>query len=156
MDSASSGLIAPDLTERLARFAPEVREVVATMHGEIWRALDAELLEICRLRLATLQGDDLEAARPAPRAALAQEKVAAVRDWPASPLFSERERACLAFTEQFAGDVVGIVQGDVDALLAHFSPAEAQAFVSALLVLDQHQRLALGLRTVLAPGEEPA
>ena len=153
-DAAQPGLVAPDLEERLARFAPEVHEVITTLHGELWQALDAEVLELCRLRIAGLQGDDREAARAAPGAAVAPEKAAAIGDWPDSPLFSERERACLAFTEQFVGDVAGVAQPDIDALLAHFSPGEVQAFVSALLALDQHQRLALGLRTVLAPEEE--
>ena len=153
---APSSLIAPDLEERLARFAPEVREVVAGMHEALWRELDAELLELCRLRIATLQGDAAELARPAPAAALPPEKAAAVREWPSSPLFDARERACLAFTEQFVADVAGVTQADADALLEHLSPAGVRAFVSALLALDQHQRLALGLRTVLAPEGEPA
>ncbi len=146
--------LASDLEERLARFAPEVRDVITNLHSELWQALDPEVLELCRLRIASLQGDDREAARPAPGAPVAPEKAAAIGDWPDSPLFSERERACLAFTEQFVGDVAGVTQGDIDALLEHFSPGEVQAFTSALLALDQHQRLALGLRTVLAPREE--
>ena len=149
-----AGLLAPDLDERLARFAPEVHDVITDLHGELWKALDPEVLELCRLRIASLQGDDREAARPAPAAPVSPEKAAAIADWPDSPLFSDRERACLAFAEQFVGDVAGISQGDVDALLAHFTPGEVQALVSALLALDQHQRLALGLRTVLAPREE--
>ena len=153
-DSGDASLLAPDLDERLARFAPEVHEVINGLHGELWQALDPEILELCRLRIASLQGDDGEAARPAPNAPVSAEKAAAIGDWPDSPRFSERERACLAFAEQFVGDVAGTTQDDIDALLAHFSPGEVQAFVSALLALDQHQRLALGLRTVLAPQEE--
>ena len=153
-DTGDASLLAPDLEERLARFAPEVRDVISTLHGELWQALDPEVLELCRLRIASLQGDEREAARAAPGATVDPDKAAAIGDWPDSPLFDERERACLAFTEQFVGDVAGVSQGDIDALLAHFSPGEVQAFVSALLALDQHQRLALGLRTVLAPEEE--
>ena len=153
-DSGDASLLAPDLDERLARFAPEVHEVITTLHGELWQALDPEILELCRLRIAGLQGDGRESARPAPNTPVSVEKAAAIGDWPDSLLFSDRERACLAFTEQFVGDVAGTTQDDVDALLAHFSPGEVQAFVSALLALDQHQRLALGLRTVLAPQEE--
>ncbi len=153
-DAAGAGLLAPDLDERLARFAPEVRDVITTLHEELWQALDPDVLELCRLRIASLQGDERESARPAPATSASADKVAAIAEWPDSPLFSERERACLAFTEQFVGDVAGVTQRDIDALLAHFTPGEVQAFVSALLALDQHQRLALGLRTVLAPGEE--
>ena len=149
-----AGFLAPDLDERLARFAPEVHDVITGLHGELWKALDPEVLELCRLRIAGLQRDDRETARTAPAAPVTPEKAAAIADWPDSPLFSDRERACLAFTEQFVGDVAGVSQGDVDALLAHFTPGEVQAMVSALLALDQHQRLALGLRTVLAPREE--
>ena len=154
--SETAALLAPHLDARLARFAPEVRDVLGALHGELWQALDPAILELCRLRIASLQGDAVEAARPAPRAPVDPRKAAAITRWPDSPLFSERERACLAFTEQFVGDVAGLTQADVDALLAHFPPGETQAFVSALLVLDQHQRLALGLRTVLAPREETA
>ena len=153
-DTGDASLLAPDLDERLARFAPEVHEVINNLHGELWQALDPEVLELCRLRIASLQADEREAARAAPGATVDPDKAAAIGDWPDSPLFSERERACLAFAEQFVGDVAGVSQGDIDALLAHFSPGEVQAFVSALLALDQHQRLALGLRTVLAPEEE--
>ncbi len=154
--SEDAALLAPDLDERLARCAPEVRDVLGALHGELWQAPRPEILELCRLRIASLQGDDGEAARPAPRAPVDPQKAAAIASWPDSPLFSERERACLAFTEQFVGDVAGVTQRDVDALLAHFTPGEVQAFVSALLALEQHQRLALGLRTVLAPMEEPS
>ena len=152
--SGATTPLAPDLAERLARIAPEVHEVITNMHGEVWSALDPELLELCRLRIATLQGDDEELGRSAPGAAVAAEKAGAIASWPDSPLFDERERACLAFTEQFVGDVAGTSQDDVDGLLTHLSPQEVQAFVTALLALDQHQRLALGLRTVLAPEEE--
>ena len=153
-DSPAATPLAPDLAERLARIAPEVHEVITNMHGEVWAALDPELLELCRLRIATLQSDDEEFARPSPGAPVAAEKSVAIGSWSTSPLFSDRERACLAFTEQFVGDVAGTTQEDVDGLLSHLSPQEVQAFVTALLALDQHQRLALGLRTVLAPEEE--
>ncbi|MBH76683.1 MAG: hypothetical protein CL897_00415 [Dehalococcoidia bacterium] len=152
--TGSTGLIAQDLEELLGRLAPEVCDVMGTLHGELWRSFNPEILELCRLRIASLQGDEVEKVRSPSGTAVAPEKVAAIRNWPDSLLFSEPERACLAVTEQFVGDVSSVTQSDIDALLVYFSPGQVQAFVSALLVLDQHQRLALGLRTVLSSKEE--
>ena len=152
----SNILIASDFADRLAPFAPDVSEVIAGLNQAAWAAFDSELLDLCRLRIAVLQGDDFDGGLPAHPIAVNPQKREAVKEWPDSPLFSARERACLAFTEQFVGDVAGITKADTDVVLEYLTPEDFYTFVMALLVIDQHQRLALGLRRMLGPEEETA
>src|SRR5689334_15451766 len=80
--------------------------------------------ELCRLRMAALIGCDLHLAlrwRAAVAAGLTEDKISALRDWPTSDAFSARERACIAFAEQFVIDSASIDDADVDALLVHMS-----------------------------------
>jgi alkylhydroperoxidase family enzyme len=141
----------------MARYAPSVTPALNGFHEEIWSAVDPVLLELARLRIAMLLGDGVEGARRSPAAAAAgldEAKIAELALWPSSPRFSEAERACLALTEQFVGDVSNVTQGDIDAVLAHLSPGQVYAFTAALLALDEHQRLSLAVRRVFDPVEE--
>ena len=155
--AATTAPIAPNVTETLARFAPEVREAIAGFHGKVWATVDPVLLELARLRIAMLLDDRDALARRTPaavEAGLNEAKVAAIASWPDSPLFSERERAAVAFTEQFVGDVSGVTQGDVDALLEHMDASQTYAFVTGLLALDEHQRLSLAIRRLFTTEDQ--
>ncbi|NGP43381.1 carboxymuconolactone decarboxylase family protein, partial [Acinetobacter sp. GC2] len=127
------------------------------LQEEAFAALDPVLLELCRLRIATLLGDTEEQARRAPaalEAGLTEAKVAELPSWPDSPLFDERERACLAFTEMFVGDVSGITDADAAAVLEALGPARFHGFTTSLLAFDQHQRLRLAMLRVLGAPED--
>lgn len=140
------------LSEILAMLAPGVQQPISELHEEVWNTVEPEILELCRLRIAALLGDDGEAQRRAPAArsaSLTEEKIRDLRYWPDSKRFSEAEKACLAFTEQFVGDVRGITKEDADAVLVHLDPEAFYGFVIALLVLDGHQRLMLASNRVL-------
>jgi alkylhydroperoxidase family enzyme len=109
-----------------------------------WAGTDPPMLELCDLRVAALLGDEVGVTGAQPR-----EKVQALEEWPTSPLFSDAERAHLAFTEQFVTAVASVSDADVDALLAHAEPQEVFEFISALYVLEMRRRLDMTTRAVL-------
>ena len=89
---------------------------------------DPVILELCRLRVAMLKRSPADLAlrnEDAMRAGLDETKIAALRDWPWSPLYSPAEWACLALTEQFVMDVGAMTTELVDAVLEHLSPETA-------------------------------
>ena len=120
-------------------------------HHEAALAVEPVLLELARLRIATLFRDTGEMARRnavARAAGLTDDKVAELVRWHRSPLFDEPERACLAFVEQFVIDVSAITAEQVGAVLAHLDPDACFGFVCAVYLLDQDQRLRLMFETL--------
>jgi alkylhydroperoxidase family enzyme len=118
-----------------------------------WDETDPVLLELARLRIATLLGNDAELA---PRTAAAREagltdsKIDAIAAWPTSPLFDARERACLSLTEQFVMDANGVTDEQVAAVTEHLGAEGCYSFVQAVSVLETFQRacLILGIEEV--------
>jgi alkylhydroperoxidase family enzyme len=126
-----------------ASLAPEVLESLAEACAAARSATDPSLLELARLRLATILDNESESgARP--WGSLEPAKREALASWPTSELFDERERAALALTEQFAIDVGGVVAGPLGPS-AGVLGADVGPFVQALYVLDVGQRAAKGL-----------
>ncbi len=121
---------------------PDVAGQLAAADTAAWAAVDADLLDLCRLRIAMLLGhtDEIVAAPPpdGPDPAL----VADLAAWPTSPLFDDTQRACLAFTEQFVIDVATLDDALAYAVVDHLG-TDFAAFVNALLVIEQRQRLTL-------------
>ena len=118
-----------------------------------WDETDPVLLELCRLRMATVLTYPAEQARRTGRAAAAgldEAKLAALPSWPTSPRFDARERACLALAEQFVIDANGVTDELVAAVTEHLGPEGCYAFVQALSLLETFQRacLALGIDSV--------
>jgi len=103
--------------------------------------LPAEILELCRLRLAQLHRCDVEFERseielpPARRAALAR--------WATADQFSAAERACLAFTEVYAMDAQALTDEHAGEVKQHFGAAGLVLLVEALGILDGMARLSL-------------
>ncbi len=113
------------------------------------------LLELARLRIATLLRNTDELDRRSARArvaGLAEPKVEALAAWPASPLFTACERACLALTEQFVMDANGVTESQVAEVAKHLGPAGCYAFVQAVSALETFQRACLTLGIHNAPG----
>lgn len=141
---------APTDWDAIAAILPRAATAVADLHRTVWTLADPVLLELSRLRLATLLGFEagLRLRSDRARAAgLGEEKIAGLASWPTSPLFSARERACLAFTEQFLLDANGVTDDLVAGVLEHLSPAECYGFVNAVSAFETLQRgsLTLGL-----------
>jgi alkylhydroperoxidase family enzyme len=138
--------------EGVVGYFPEAADAIARLHRTIWQQSDPVLLELVRLRIATLlrfgPGLALRSAR-ARKAGLSEAKIAVLSQWPTSPLYDASERACLALTEQMlmsANDVTDELVADV---LAHLSPGECFTLVEGISAMETLQRgcLVLGLTT---------
>jgi alkylhydroperoxidase family enzyme len=118
--------------------------------------VDPTLVELCRLRMATLFASsvDLSLRLKAARAAgLGEDKIAALTSYDKSPLFTERERVCLGFAEQFALASYAIEDADVARVQTVLAPEDFIYFVKALSVIDQFQRatVAFGATAAAVP-----
>jgi alkylhydroperoxidase family enzyme len=122
------------------------------------RNLDPVLVELCRLRIARLVESDFDLAlryAPALSAGLTEAKIAALPRYPTSELFTERERICLEFTEQFVIQSSTISDEDCARVMTVVTPEEFIYLCKALSVMDQFARASsafrLGPPTVVPP-----
>ncbi len=110
---------------------------------------DPVLVELARIRLAQLVESEFDQTiryEPARKAGLSEERISAIRDYPTSVLFTERERAVLEFTEQFAMQSSSITDEDCARLQQHLSPTEFIYLTKALGTADQFSRANSALR----------
>jgi alkylhydroperoxidase family enzyme len=144
--------------DSFATLCPEAFDALTGLVRAAWQDTDPALLELARLRIATLLRCAPEQARRTTRAAgLADAKVAELHAWPTSPLFTARERACLALAEQFVMDANGVTEGLVAEVAGHLGPDGCYAFVQAVSVLETFQRACLTLGITTMPDlEAPA
>jgi len=152
--------------ERALGILPDLLADLKRFHALFWTdgRIDAIILELCRLRIASLLGCASEMHvryEPALLAGLDEAKIRALPRWPTAPEFTPAERACLAFAEAFVMDVHSIDDELAAAVSEHLSPPEMVALTEALAVFDGFARfrLALGLEpappgTVVAPAAE--
>lgn len=137
-------LTSPAIRHALADH-PGLSATLDQMGEAAWGAVDPVLLELCRLRIATLLDCRSEADVRTAAAGLDEAMIAELPAWPSSPRFDARQRACLAFCEQFVIDVAGMPDDLALAVVDHLGEAGARTFTAALLVVEQRQRLALAL-----------
>jgi alkylhydroperoxidase family enzyme len=136
--------------EGVVGYFPEAADAVAQLHRTIWQQGDPVLLELVRLRIATLLrfGPGLAVrSEQARKAGLSDDKIAALSQWPTSPLYDARERACLALTEQILMSANDVTDGLVADVLTHLSPEECYTLVEGISAMETLQRgcLVLGL-----------
>lgn len=135
-----------DVLDRVLADHPDVRRELAAAWTAAWATVDPLLLELCRLRIAMLLGCGDESAVRTPvavDAGLDEGVVDELANWPRSGRFGARERACLAFTEQWVIDVAGMDDGTVGAVGEQLGDQGLADFAAALLVVEQRQRLRL-------------
>jgi len=135
------------LAEHLAGF-PDVLQQLDAAYAAAWDAVDPTILELCRLRVASMLGAADEHAHRSAQAPIEETKIQALSQWPLSPLFNEAERACLAFTEQFVIDVAGLDDATAIRVGETLGQQELANFVSALLVIEQRIRISLAWQTI--------
>jgi alkylhydroperoxidase family enzyme len=143
--------------DRLASAFPEAFDALAALFAATWEDSDPVLLELARLRIATLLQNGPELRRRSARArqaGLSETKVAELPAWPTSPLFTARERACLALTEQFVLDANGVTDAQVAEVTEHLGGAGCYAFVESVSALETLQRACLVLAIGTAPSLE--
>lgn len=124
----------------------ELTEIAApylALEQSLWHQphLPAEVLELCRLRLAQLHRCAVELARTGWE--IPEEKKAALTHWERSELFTAADRGCLAFTEVYAMDAQALTDDHAAAVKAHFGDAGLVLLVEALGLLDGAMRVSL-------------
>ena len=127
--------------ERVFGLRPNLFEAWRGFAQIFWekRLLDPVLLELVRLRVAQMHEArfPLASRRPEARAAgLDEAKLAELEHWWRSPSFTEAERACLRFAEQFVLDAKGMSDEQARPVIAALGAKGAVALVEALAIFD--------------------
>ena len=133
----------PTEMDRVWRLRPKYYELFMEDYNRSIERLDPVLVEVCRLRMAMLLGSRLDQSvrySPALAAGLTEAKVAQLPNFAKSPLFSEREKVCLDFAEQFAIQSSNITDDDVTRLSTVMTWEDVIYFIKALNVLEQLSR----------------
>lgn len=152
---AASAAAWPSDWSSLTALAAEPIERLVELHDAIDASVNPVIVELCRLRIATLHDAPWHLGMRRAKAAaagLTEEKIAALADWHRSPLFTDAERACLALAEQFCLGAYTVSEADVDAVLQHLSPGECFALVNGLWVIEAVQRMGI----VMGVDPDPA
>ena len=118
-----------------------VKKELANIHDLAWDVVDKELLSLCKLRIAMILGCDEE--EKAAKAYLNSSKADEVAQWSSSNIFTDGEKSCLRFTEEFIIDVTSITDASAVAVREHLGEEGFVTFVNALLVVEQRIRLLL-------------
>jgi alkylhydroperoxidase family enzyme len=121
----------------------DVSDQLRSANDAAWAATSPRLLELCRVRIATLLGCAAESEARTPCSGVGDEVLAAIRSWPSDPRFDPLDRACLAFTEHWVIDVASIDDDTVAAVREQLGDEGVVNFVNALLVVEQRIRLRL-------------
>jgi alkylhydroperoxidase family enzyme len=127
--------------ERSFALRPDLFEAWKEFAGIFWekRLVDPVLLELCRLRVAQLHGAAYPLStrmREATEAGLDEPKIARLASWWKQPGFSDLERACLRFAEQFVLDAKAMSDEEARPVVTALGDAGTVAFVEALAIFD--------------------
>lgn len=113
---------------------------------EVWQSsVDATILELCRLRTATILGNTRAWTEPRTAAAVAagldESLVAELATWSNHAGFSAAAKACLGLAEQYVIDVHGITDAQVADVERHIGCDGVIALTTALAVWELTHRL---------------
>jgi alkylhydroperoxidase family enzyme len=145
--------------DRTFGLRPEAYARFRELYGGLWdpAVIDPRILELCRLRIATILGCDGERAvrfEDATAAGVTEADVAALPAWPSSPSFSPAERAAIAYAEQYVMDPKELTDDHFATLHEHLDEPALAALSLAVAMFDAlaRFRLALGVEPI---GTEP-
>jgi AhpD family alkylhydroperoxidase len=136
-----------------AQLAPEALKAVMTLDGYVQRSgLEPILLDLVRMRASQINGCAFclyKHSRDARRIGETEERLYLLDAWRESPLYSQRERAALAWTEA----VTRVSETHVpDAVFAearqHFSDPELVDLTLAVATINVLNRIAISFRLV--------
>jgi alkylhydroperoxidase family enzyme len=156
--------------DRTFGLRPDAYARFRELYGGLWdpKVIDPRVLELCRLRIGTILGCDAERAirfRDAADAGVTELDVAELPRWPTSESFTEGERACIAFAEQYVIDPHELSDAHFDALHEHVDEAALSTLTLAVAMFDALTRFRLALdiepigpepTRVPGPGPAPA
>ena len=116
-----------------------VAKELANIHDLAWEVTNKEILGLCKLRIAMILGCDSEVDVMSQQ--LNSLKVSDISRWPTSSQFSDLEKSCLRFAEEFIIDVASIPDTSAFAIRDDLGDEGFVNFVNALLVIEQRMRL---------------
>ena len=136
---------------------PELRDLYRAFYGKLWddELVPANLLELCRLRVAQLHDCEAELAVRHANAGVSDEQLSALADWSGSDLFSAPERAALTLAEKMPWQHHDLTDEEYGALRSHFGEEGVVALTIGVALFDANCRLRLALDTEAAPVEAP-
>ncbi len=121
------------------------------------KGLEESLMELAKIRASQVNGCAFclhMHTTDARKAGESEERIYLLDAWRESPLFTERERAALAWTEALTKvSETHAPDDDYEALKAHFSEAEQVALTLLVVTINGWNRINVGFR-VLHPVEE--
>ncbi|MFW6773919.1 hypothetical protein ACOACO_06515 [Nocardioides sp. CPCC 205120] len=117
----------------LAALAPETVRALAEVERVVARTVDAATLALVRQRVHDMLGLPVT---PQHEGALPIGKSEALDAWESSDAFTERERALLAFVDQFVFAVSDMADAEVEALLAHTGPLHLHELANVVWAVD--------------------
>ena len=135
---------------------PELAAEHRALLDTLWSGVVSPVtLELCRLRMAMLLRCEPALAERSPAAAaagLTEARIATLAAWPTDPSFSDEERACLAFAEQYVIDHHGVTDEQVTGLVDLLGADGVVTFTTALAVWECQHRLDKALGVTGAGG----
>lgn len=137
----SDGSVSLVIASWLRKTRPEAIAELEEAYRLAVSLTDPRLLELLALRMASLLGYPRTRAPWVSRADLPDAVIERLSRWPEDPLFTERERDCLAFAEGFVMDVAGITDCDAAAVRRHFDDTSFHALVTAIYLTEYTLRL---------------
>ena len=134
--------------DRTFGLLPDAYARFRELYGALWNPdfLAPETLELCRSRVTRLLGaaaDDPLCGAAA--GAVPAAKRAALPAYDRSPLFSETERACIAYAEQYVLDPHGFTDADFARLRGLLDAKQIATLTLAVAMFDALARFRLAL-----------
>jgi AhpD family alkylhydroperoxidase len=135
----------------LSKLAPDAYRHFLQLEGVIGRHVDRKLLHLIKLRASQINGCAFCLAMhtdEALRDGEPTERLTLLDAWEESALYSEKERAALAWAEEVTliADS-GASRGTFDALKTHFSEEEIGWLTLAVVQINAWNRIAISSRT---------
>lgn len=146
------------MTQRLAwaKAAPGVYEAMSGLEREVAGRLDPQLYELVKLRASLINGCgfciDMHAF-DALKAGENSQRLFMITVWREAPdLYTERERAALALTEEATRlDVHGVTDETWAAAAAQFDDAQLAYLVAAIATINAWNRFGVSTRMTVRP-----
>ncbi|PPE70777.1 carboxymuconolactone decarboxylase family protein [Caldimonas thermodepolymerans] len=143
------------------RVVPELMQAMVALEERVAAAgLEPALRHLVKTRASQINGCAFCVhmhTREARRDGESEERLYLLSAWRESPLYTERERAALAWTEAVTRVAeTGAPDADYEAMRQHFDEKEAAALTFLIATINAWNRLGIALRKVHPVGKEAA
>ncbi len=143
----------PTPFEGVLGLRPELLGLYRDLYGKLWddTLVPPALLELCRLRIASLHDCEAERVIRHATAGVTEAQIAALDAWRTADCFTSVERATLTIADKMCGQVHEVSDEDVAAARQHLSDAQAVTLMLALGLFDAQCRVRLALGVAPQP-----